>query len=54
MGEEMAGKRVIGLIAQEVQKVLPEVVHKDDVTGYLSVSYAEILPGNASIRVTTK
>eukprot|EP01114_Cavostelium_apophysatum_P010260 TRINITY_DN2377_c0_g1_i1.p1 TRINITY_DN2377_c0_g1~~TRINITY_DN2377_c0_g1_i1.p1 ORF type:complete len:776 (+),score=206.62 TRINITY_DN2377_c0_g1_i1:2458-4785(+) len=37
-------KRVIGLIAQEVQRVLPEVVHEDSVTGILSVSYAEILP----------
>ena len=40
----MAGKRVIGLIAQEVQKVLPEVVQKDETTGFLSVSYVEILP----------
>ena len=43
-GQEMAGKRVIGLIAQEVQKVLPEVVQKDETTGFLSVSYVEILP----------
>jgi len=35
---------VIGLIAQEVQRVLPEVVHEDEQTGLLSVSYAEILP----------
>eukprot|EP01119_Soliformovum_irregulare_P017090 TRINITY_DN502_c0_g1_i2.p1 TRINITY_DN502_c0_g1~~TRINITY_DN502_c0_g1_i2.p1 ORF type:complete len:563 (+),score=115.39 TRINITY_DN502_c0_g1_i2:109-1689(+) len=39
-----AGGRVIGLIAQEVQKVLPEVVHTDAETGILSVSYAEIVP----------
>jgi len=38
------GHKVIGLIAQEVQKVLPEVVHEDTTTGYLAVSYAEILP----------
>jgi hypothetical protein len=30
---------VIGLIAQEVQKVLPDVVYQDPVTGYLSVAY---------------
>jgi hypothetical protein len=35
---------VIGFIAQEVQKVLPEVVHQDTTTGLYSVSYIEILP----------
>lgn len=54
------GNRVIGLIAQEVQKVLPEVilygyrpldwlltkqvVYEDTQTGLLSVSYSEIVP----------
>ena len=38
------GPMVIGLIAQEVQAVLPEVVHEDPITGYLSVSYIEIIP----------
>lgn len=38
------GKRVIGLIAQQVQKVVPEVVKEDPVTGYLAVSYAELIP----------
>jgi len=38
------GNKVIGLIAQEVQKILPEVVQQDPKTGFLSVSYAEILP----------
>eukprot|EP01116_Phalansterium_solitarium_P017445 TRINITY_DN429_c0_g2_i2.p1 TRINITY_DN429_c0_g2~~TRINITY_DN429_c0_g2_i2.p1 ORF type:complete len:726 (+),score=187.95 TRINITY_DN429_c0_g2_i2:77-2254(+) len=41
---ERPGRRVIGLIAQEVQRVVPEVVQQDAVTGILSVSYAEILP----------
>ena len=38
------GRKVIGLIAQEVQKVLPEAVELDKATGYLSVSYAMIVP----------
>jgi hypothetical protein len=37
------GKRVIGLIAQEVQRVLPQVVHETE-DGLLSVNYAEIVP----------
>jgi len=37
-------EKVIGLIAQEVEKVLPEVVHQDLETGLKSVSYSEILP----------
>jgi len=41
---EMGSKRTIGLIAQEVQKVLPDVVREDPETGYLSVSYNELLP----------
>jgi hypothetical protein len=36
--------RVIGLIAQEVQKILPEIVSEDPESGYLSVSYTELLP----------
>jgi len=35
------GKRYSGLIAQEVQKVLPEVVNKDE-KGYLSVAYGNM------------
>lgn len=35
---------MIGLIAQEVQRVLPEVVNEDPETGILSVSYTEIIP----------
>lgn len=37
------GRRVIGFIAQEVRKVIPEVVHEDE-NGYLSVAYAELVP----------
>lgn len=36
------GKQSLGLIAQEVQKVLPELVH-EDVEGYLSVAYANMV-----------
>lgn len=38
------GERVIGFIAQEVRKILPEVVHEEPETGFLAVSYSEILP----------
>lgn len=41
--QETGGKRVIGLIAQQVQKILPEAVHEDE-NGYLSVSYSELIP----------
>jgi len=41
---QKGGKRVIGLIAQEVQKVAPEVVHEDPETGLLAVSYSELVP----------
>jgi len=37
-------RKVIGLIAQEVYTVLPEVVHEDKETGLLSVSYTELIP----------
>ena len=45
--------RVVGIIAQEVQKVLPKAVgsnkiSEDDDTEYLSVSYAELIPFNWS------
>lgn len=39
---EVGGRRVIGLIAQEVKEVLPEVV--DEVDGILSINYTEIIP----------
>jgi hypothetical protein len=41
--EQSPGRRVIGMIAQEVRKVLPEVVYEDE-NGLLSVSYSEIIP----------
>jgi endosialidase-like protein len=34
----------LGLIAQEVQKVVPEVVDKDATTGMLSINYVALLP----------
>jgi len=43
LSESSGGRRVIGLIAQEVQRVVPEVVHEDQ-NGILSVSYTEIVP----------
>jgi len=42
--QEPGGRRVIGLIAQEVYSVLPEIVHEDKETGLLSVSYTELIP----------
>jgi len=36
-------KRSTGVIAQEVEKVLPEVVHNDINTGYKSVAYGNIV-----------
>ena len=39
---DMGGKKDIGVIAQEIQKVLPEVVTEDN-KGYLSVSYGNIV-----------
>jgi len=38
-----SGAKVIGMIAQEVQKVMPELVHKDESSGLLSVSYLELI-----------
>lgn len=34
----------IGLIAQEVQKVVPEAIEVDDETSYLSINYAKFVP----------
>ena len=34
----------IGLIAQEVQKVIPEVISGDENSGALGMNYAELVP----------
>ncbi|HMI92961.1 MAG TPA: tail fiber domain-containing protein [Polyangiales bacterium] len=34
----------LGLIAQEVQKTMPEIVHADGATGMLSVNYTALVP----------
>jgi hypothetical protein len=39
-----AGKDDIGLIAQEVQKIVPEAVTKDTATGYYAVDYPKLIP----------
>jgi len=38
------GQKVIGLIAQEVKKYLPEIVSTDPETGLLSINYTDIVP----------
>jgi len=43
MTPDERGLQVIGLIAQQVQKVLPEAVHEDE-HGFLSIDYVEIIP----------
>ena len=40
--EDPAGERLCGLLAQELQQVLPEAVHSHPETGYLSVSYGNV------------
>lgn len=42
-GRNLAEGKQIGFIAQEVQKVIPEIV-KEDEEGYLSVSYQSLIP----------
>ena len=39
---EMGGKKEVGVIAQEIQKTIPEVVTEDN-KGYLSVSYGNVV-----------
>jgi hypothetical protein len=40
---ERDGRVNIGVIAQEVQKYIPEVVHKENNSEYLSVAYGNII-----------
>ena len=42
----------VGLIAQEVQLVVPEVVHADGSSGMLSVNYNALLPGRQRHQTT--
>ena len=42
-GTPKSGQRDIGVIAQDVEKVVPEAVHTDD-AGYKSVDYARLVP----------
>jgi hypothetical protein len=37
------GERNIGFLAQDVKKVLPEVIHEDE-NGFLSIAYGNMLP----------
>ncbi|MCX7955379.1 MAG: tail fiber domain-containing protein, partial [Bacteroidales bacterium] len=37
-------KKQIGLIAQEVQQVIPELVNKHEESGYLSIDYSKFVP----------
>jgi hypothetical protein len=41
--QQTGGQKVIGLIAQQVREVLPELVHEDK-DGLLTVSYADLVP----------
>lgn len=43
MQEDMEEKTILGLIAQEVEKTVPEVVSKNDTSGYLSVAYGNLV-----------
>lgn len=42
-GKSFPDGRSLGFIAQEVEKVLPDVVHKD-AEGYYSIAYTEVIP----------
>ena len=42
-GQHFTEQRQIGFIAQEVEKVLPELVNTDE-KGYKSVAYANVVP----------
>ncbi|UBM58363.1 tail fiber domain-containing protein [Marinilongibacter aquaticus] len=38
-----SGQRHVGLIAQEVEQIVPEVVKTDEITGFKSVNYQELV-----------
>lgn len=40
---ERRGRRCTGVLAQDVQRVLPEAVYTDDVTGNMSVAYGNMI-----------
>ena len=40
---KLDNKRYTGLIAQDVQKVLPEAVHKEELDGHLSLAYGNMM-----------
>jgi len=42
-GEAFCRRKQIGLIAQEVEKVIPEVVSTDKADGYKSVEYSNMV-----------
>jgi hypothetical protein len=42
--DDAAKKKTIGLIAQDVEKILPEIVVKSETTGLESVDYAKLVP----------
>jgi len=42
--EKMGGETQVGLIAQEVQKFVPEAVNRDAVSGMLSINYQAVVP----------
>jgi len=39
---DRGGERETGLVAQEVQAILPEVVFKDDASSFLSIAYGSM------------
>jgi hypothetical protein len=43
-GETRAGNHDIGLIAQEVEPLVPEAVRTDEITGYKMVDYPRLVP----------
>jgi len=42
--DDAAKKTTIGLIAQDVERILPEIVERSEISGLESVDYAKIVP----------